>query len=254
VKITMMTSARNGMPYLEQCLESIVVAAEGLDVEIHYADACSTDGSAECAARLIGADNVRIEPDNGFGDAVNKAFRRCTGEIFAALPADDLLAPDALRHVAAAFEANPRAGWGVGMYEIIDAADRPIRPLHTRYKNFAVRHFHPWWLMAENILPWVSFFVRRDFRAEIGDLINEKECLANDYDYFIRCTKRARPLIIPYVLGRWRYHPTSNSGSQMRRMSQDAWKVCRSHTSNPLLLGLNAICSTRNALLFDKVG
>ena len=47
--------------------------------------------------------------------------------------------------------------------------------------------------MAENILPWVSFFIRRDFRFEIGDLINEKECLANDYDYFIRCTKRSRP-------------------------------------------------------------
>jgi len=50
MKITMFTSARNGMPYLANCLESILVAAEGLDVEILYADACSTDGSAECRA------------------------------------------------------------------------------------------------------------------------------------------------------------------------------------------------------------
>lgn len=34
MKITMFTSARNGMPFLENCLESTLVAAEGLDVEI----------------------------------------------------------------------------------------------------------------------------------------------------------------------------------------------------------------------------
>ncbi len=254
MRITMFTSARNGMPYLENCLRSILVAAQGLDVEILYADACSTDGSAACARRLLGADRVRVEPDGGFGDAVNKALPRATGEVFAALPADDLLAPDALRHVAAAFTAQPQAGWAIGMYDIVDAAERPIRPLHKGYKNFAVRHFHRWWLMAENIIPWVSFFIRREFRQEIGDLINEKECLANDYDYFIRCTKRMPPLVIPHILGRWRYHATSYSGTQMRRMSWDAWRVCRSHTSNPLLLAMSAICCTRNALLFDKIG
>jgi len=254
MKITMITSSRNGMPYLECCLKSILVAAQGLDVEVLYDDACSSDGSAEVAARLLGPSRVHVENDQGFGDAINRAFRRSTGDVIGALPADDLLAPGSLGHVAAAFENNPHARWAVGLYEIIDEHEKPIRPLHTKYKNFAIRHFHPWWLMAENILPFVSFFIRRDFRLEIGDFINEKECLANDYDYFIRCAKKSRPLIIPHVLGRWRYHANSNSGSAMRRMSMDAWKVCCRHTSNPLLLGLNAMCSARNALLFNKIG
>lgn len=254
MRISIITSSRNGMPYLEQSLKSIVAASRGLDVEILYEDCCSTDGSADCARRLIGADRVNVEPDDGFGDAVNRAFRKCTGDIIGALPADDLLAEQSLGHVAAAFNAHPEARWAIGMYEIIDADGNRTRAFHTAYKNFAVRHFSRWWLMAENIIPFVSFFMRRDFRLEIGDLQHESENLANDYDYFIRCAKRSKPLVIPHVLGRWRYHPTSQTGQNIRRMSWDAWKVCRRHTRNPLLLAANAVCSLRNALVFDKVG
>ena len=254
MKISMITSSRNGMLYLETCLQSIVTSARGLDVEILYEDCCSTDGSADCARRLIGAEHVNVEPDAGFGDAVNRAFRKCTGDVVAALPADDMLAEPCLRLVSDAFDAHPEAKWAIGMYEIVDASGKPTRPLHTAYKNFAVRHFSRWWLMAENIIPFVSFFIRRDFRSEVGDMLNETECLANDYDYFIRCAKRVRPLVIPHVLGRWRYHPTSQTGRNLRRMSWDAWNVCRSHTRNPLLLAANALFSLRNALVFDKVG
>lgn len=254
MRLTVVVSARNGMPYLEACLASILRAAEGLDVEVLYEDATSTDGSAACARRLLGDARVNVEDDDGFGDAVNRAFRKSTGDVFAAIGADDMLDPDALGHVVRAFAANPDARWAIGMYEIIDESGRPTRKLHTAYKNFAIRHFCRPWLMAENIIPNVSFFIRRDFRLEVGDFINERESLANDYDYFIRCAKRARPLVIPHVLGLWRYHRSSQSGRNMRRMSMDAWKVCRSHTSNPLYLAANALCSLRNALLFDKVG
>lgn len=254
MKISMITSARNGMPYLEQCLASIVAASRGLDVEIFYEDCCSTDGSAECAKRVIGTGRVNVQPDDGFGDAVNRAFRKCTGDVIGALPADDMLSERSLHHVADAFARNPDAKWGIGMYEIIDADGNLTRPLHTAYKNFAVRHFSRAWLMAENIIPFVSFYIRRDFREEVGDLLHESQCLANDYDYFIRCAQRARPLVIPHVLGRWRYHPTSQTGRNIRRMSWDAWRVCRQHTRNPLLLAANAVCSLRNALVFDKMG
>jgi glycosyltransferase involved in cell wall biosynthesis len=173
MKISMITSSRNGMPYLQQCLSSIVAASRGLDVEILYEDCCSTDGSAECARQLIGASRVNVEPDEGFGDAVNRAFRKCTGEVIGALPADDLLSERSLHYVAEAFSRNPEAKWGIGMYEIIDSEGRPTRHLHTAYKNFAVRHFSRSWLMAENIIPFVSFYIRRDFRVEVGDFLHE---------------------------------------------------------------------------------
>ncbi len=254
MRITVAVSARNGMPYLEKCLTSILRAGEGLDIEVFYGDACSTDGSADCARRLLGDSHVNVQDDEGWGDAVNRIFRKSSGDIFAAIGADDMLAPESLHHVATGFAAHPEARWAIGLYEIIDEQDRPTRRFHNAYKNFAIRHFCRSWLMAENIIPNVSFFIRRDFREEIGDLLLERETLANDYDYFIRCAKRAKPLIIQHVLGRWRYHRTSQSGSNMRRMSKDAWNVCRSHTRNPIYLVANAVCSLRNAFLFDKVG
>jgi glycosyltransferase involved in cell wall biosynthesis len=254
MKITMIVSSRNGMPYLERCLKSIVVASSGLDVEVLYEDGCSTDGSAECAARILGPSAVNIQHDRGFSDAVNRAYRRATGDVVGVLPSDDMLAPESLRHVADAFASHREAQWGIGYYEIIDANDAPIRPLHTWYKNRAIRNFRLWRLMLENIVPYVSFFIRRPFRDSIGDFLTEEVNISNDYDYFIRCAKRCKPLIIPHVLGRWRYHATSNSGSRMWRMSWDAWKVCRSHTSNPFIIAANGACCLRNALLFDKIG
>lgn len=254
MKLTMIVSGRNGMPFLERCLKSVVTASRGLDVQVLYQDGCSTDGSVEYAARLLGADAVHEEADEGFSDGVNRALRRATGDVVGSLPADDMLAPDALRFVAEAFAANPTAQWGIGYYEIIDANDVPIRPLHTWYKNRAVRNFRLWRLMLENIVPLVSFFIRRNFRESVGDFITERESIACDYDYFIRCAKRCDPLVIPHVLGRWRYHATSSSGSRMGRMSWDAWKVCRAHTSNPFIIAANGLYCLRNALLFDKVG
>jgi len=254
VTISIAVSARNGMPYLEECIASILRAGEGLDAVVHYADACSSDASVDCARRLLGDDQVNVEEDEGWGDAINRIFSKSTGDIFGAIGADDMLAPDSLMHVSRAFAENPGARWAIGLYEIIDEQNRPIRRFHCAYKNFAIRHFRRPWLMAENIIPNVSFFIRRDFREEVGEMLLERETLANDYDYFIRCAKRARPLIIPHVLGRWRYHRTSQSGRNMHRMSRDAWKVCRSHTRNPIYLAANALCSLRNALLFDKVG
>ena len=252
--ITVALSARNGMPYLEACIASILQAGEGLDVEVRYEDALSSDDSAACARRLLGGDHVNVQEDEGWGDAVNRIFRKSTGEIFAAIGADDMLAPESLRHVSRAFAANPGARWAIGLYEIIDEHDQPTRRLHTAYKNFAIRHFCRPWLMAENIIPNVSFFIRRDFREDVGDMLLERETLANDYDYFIRCAKRSSPLVIPHVLGRWRYHRNSQSGRNMQRMSKDAWNVCRSHTRNPIYLAANAACSLRNAFLFDKIG
>lgn len=253
MKITIAVSAKNGMPYLESCLESILNGNKGEPVEILYEDACSDDGSIECAKKILGEKPVHVEKDNGCGDGINRAFRRSSGDIFASIGSDDMLEPDSLKYVSEAFRKNPDARWAVGFYEIMDDQGRPIRRMHTLYKNFALRHFSFPWLLIENIIPNVSFFIRRDFRDEVGDFINEKECLANDYDYFIRCARLAPPMIIPHVIGRWRYHRASQSGRNMKRMSMDAWKVCRRHTSNPVFLLLNAMCGVRNAFLYNKI-
>lgn len=254
MRFTVAISARNGMPYLSDCLKSVLEASEGLDVEVFYEDAVSSDGSAECARRILGDSRVNVQNDEGFGDALNRVFRKSTGDVLSCLGADDMLAPHSLRHVEHAFASNPDAQWAVGLYQIIGPDGMPTRHLHTNYKNFAIQHFSRSWLFAENIVPHVSFFIRREFRAKIGDILNEKETISNDYDYFLRCVNVCPPLIIPEVLGIWRYHATSQSGSNMRRMSWDAWTACRKNTSNPFLISLNALCSLRNALLFHLVG
>jgi glycosyltransferase involved in cell wall biosynthesis len=238
------------MPYLEKCLESILTAAKDLPIEILYEDALSTDGSLECAIRLLGPTQVNSQADSGYGEALNRAFKKAKGEIFYAIPADDILDPNSLKLVLDAFDKNPSAQWAIGLYKIIDQDGLPTRILHSTYKNFAILNFRTSWLFVENIIPFVSFFIKRTFREEIGEILSERVSLANDYEYFLRCAKRSSPLIIPHTLGIWRYHCNSQSGKNMTKMSFDCWKACVTQTNNIFLIALNLIFSVRNALFY----
>ena len=94
---------KNGMPYVRDAAASLEAQAFE-DYELVVQDSASTDGTTEFLRELRRPD-VRVvsEPDAGLGDAYNRAFPRCSGEIVGTLDADNLILPDALETVDALF-------------------------------------------------------------------------------------------------------------------------------------------------------
>jgi len=65
------------------------------------------------------------QPDTGQSDALNRGFRRATGEIIGWLNADDRYRPGSLQIIADTFAANPHIDILYGDY----IRDRRLRPL-----------------------------------------------------------------------------------------------------------------------------
>jgi len=92
--------------WLKLCIASV---ADQQDVEVEHIvqDSCSDDGTQDW---LPHDKRVKafIEKDQGMYDAVNRGYRRATGDILAYLNCDEQYLPGALAAVRDFFEKNPR--------------------------------------------------------------------------------------------------------------------------------------------------
>jgi glycosyltransferase involved in cell wall biosynthesis len=97
----------NSAQFLSECLTSIA-KQDYPALEVVVVDNCSTDATATIVNRFPQLNTRFIcEPDRGQPDAVTKGLRIATGEIAHWHAADDILLPNALHRVAAAFMADP---------------------------------------------------------------------------------------------------------------------------------------------------
>jgi glycosyltransferase involved in cell wall biosynthesis len=169
---------KNGMPYVREAVASLE-AQTFEDYEVVIQDAASTDGTAEfLRERLPGAD-MRSEPDSGLGDAYNRAFPRCRGEIVGTLDADNLVPPNALDSVDAIFREHETAAAIYGAVEMIDAEGRPLR-------LFVPEPYDLYKVMRCELVPPMStgYFDRRRCASELrGDGVSTT---VQDYDLWLR--------------------------------------------------------------------
>lgn len=102
--------------YLEQCLEAVHRASQGLQVEILVVDNLSTDGSVsylrERFPKVIFIEN---KVNLGFARANNQAIRMSSGKYVLLLNPDTLITERTLNDFVEFMEAHPEAG-GVGAY------------------------------------------------------------------------------------------------------------------------------------------
>jgi glycosyltransferase involved in cell wall biosynthesis len=171
------------MPFVREAVASL--EAQTLDdYEFIIQDAASTDGTAEFLRELRLPD-VRMvsEPDNGLGDAYNRAFPRCRGEIVGTLDADNLMVPNALEAVDDLFRKHPTAVAIYGSVTMIDATGREVR-------LFVPAAFDQRALMRCELVPpfSTSFFHRQRCGPELrGD---ESLTAAQDFELWLRLSER----------------------------------------------------------------
>ena len=102
--------------YVEQCLESVRRASEGLRVEVFVVDNLSTDGSvAYLRERFPEVTFIENRENVGFARANNQAIRQSKGKYVLLLNPDTIVSEDTLARFVAFMEAHPEAG-GAGAY------------------------------------------------------------------------------------------------------------------------------------------
>ena len=189
--ISIVTPSFNQVLYLEKTIRS-VLGQDYPRIEYIIVDGGSKDGSVDIIKKY--ADKLAwwiSETDEGQTDAINKGFRRATGQILAWLNSDDTYEPGAVSAAVNYLQAYPDVGMVYADCNFIDGQDRVIGKfgaVQTDYKRLRQGYVH---------IPQQTMFFRADLWREVGPL-DPSFYFAMDYDLWVRIASRAE---IKYLQG-----------------------------------------------------
>lgn len=159
MRLSIITPSFRASNWLRLCIAS-VADQQGVEVEHIVQDSCSDDGTQDWLPRERRV-QAFIEKDQGMYDAVNRGFRRASGEILAYLNCDEQYLPGALKKVHDFFAAHPEVDVVVADTIVTDGAGEYI--------------CHRYALRPYSYALWVTFpvltsslFIRRRVLAEKG--------------------------------------------------------------------------------------
>lgn len=206
-KISVVVPSFNQGQFLEETLVSLL-SQNYPDLEILVVDGGSTDHSVSVIRRYEKHLAWWVsEKDSGQSEAINKGFRRATGEIITWLNSDDIYSPDTLQTVAAGLNAETSAGFfhgksrlfGEGLSEKIVGTDQML----TLHDYLPYMRF-----------PQPSSFFRKRVIDTIGPL-NEELHYAMDFELCVRAILAGEhPLQSFAILSGYRMHTASKSNNE----------------------------------------
>jgi glycosyltransferase involved in cell wall biosynthesis len=221
MKFSIITPSYNQGRFIRDCIES-VRAQDGIETEHVIVDACSTDETLSILKEYAHL-KWTSEPDKGQTDAINKGFRRATGDWLMWLNADDYLLPGALRKVAEFAAANPDADVIYGDCDFVDEAGRFLR--HKREFDFDFNML----LFYGCYIPSTSTFYRRKI-VDDGFLLDPtyKNCM--DFEYYLKLAHAGyRFRHMPATLANFRWHDSNVSTVHAARRYRERLRLQRQY-------------------------
>jgi len=133
MKFSIITPSFRNSEWLKLCIAS-VADQQGVELEHIVQDSCSDDGTGDW---LPHDKRVKafIEKDSGMYDAVNRGYRRATGDILAYLNCDEQYLPGALAAVKKFFEENPKVEVLLAGTVVTDGEGKYICHRHSLVPN-----------------------------------------------------------------------------------------------------------------------
>ncbi len=231
--ISIVTPTLNADRHLEQTIQS-VLSQDYLPAEFFVQDGDSSDGTGAILAkyeeRLSGC---TCEPDRGQADAINRAFKRCSGDILAWINADDFYEPGAFARAADALIANPGASAVVGAAWMAFPDGTSTRRTPADLSRSGLLRWR------ENWIAQPAVFFRRDAWERVGPL-DESLGWAFDFDLWLRLSEIGPLVPIDAVLATFREHPASKSFCGAEHMRAETAQVITRHASPTELADLFA--------------
>lgn len=217
LKFTIVTPSYNQGTYLEQTISSVI--RQGYPcMEYGVIDGGSTDISVDVIRQHSNAITFWMsEKDHGQADAINKGFRRATGDIVAWINSDDVYSADAFNTVASVFDENKDVEIVYGNCHVIDKTGAVIG--EERSENFDLST-----LLLGNRLPQPATFFRRSVLEEVGYL-REDLHYSFDYEYWLRCALAGKRFKhIDTTLASFRIHDSSKTELDATRFNEDTFR------------------------------
>lgn len=226
----------NHRAYVGAAIDSIL-GQTYRNVELIVIDDGSSDGSAALIEQLSGKHGFMFisQANRGLAATLNRGIEISRGKYLALLASDDLYLPDKLEILVARLEQmGPDYAVACGDADFIDETGAPLEMAvgSKRYTSFLDYHSLPYPvdferefgrfpdLVANNYIPAMSALLRREAVVEVG-MFNESVAL-EDWDLWLRLSRKYRFAFSPRVLARYRVHGANSVTTMTSRLFDDA--------------------------------
>jgi len=185
MKFSIVTPSFRNSNWLKLCIES-VADQQGVELEHIVQDSCSDDGTQDW---LPHDKRVKafIEKDGGMYDAVNRGYRRATGDILAYLNCDEQYLPGTLASVREFFEANPEVEVALAGTIVTDGEGKYICHRHQMIP-------HPRHVWFRFPILTSSIFIRRKVVSERGIFFDTRWRDLGDFHWMLALMKNKVPM------------------------------------------------------------
>jgi glycosyltransferase involved in cell wall biosynthesis len=216
MRVSIITPSFNQGEFIEQTIQSVLNQNHD-DVEHIVIDGGSTDNTVSILKKYPHLIWVS-EKDSGQSNAINKGFKRATGEILAWLNSDDFYEENIFKSIVEYFGAHPDC---MLLYGDITFVDRRGHLL-TSFSGSTIDYTKL--VECPDIVRQPSSFWRRQVVEECNG-VDENLHLVMDFDFFLRIGKRHRFHYFPCNLSFYRYYEQNKSLSMARRQVAEFYKV-----------------------------
>ena len=184
-RISIVTPSFNQEQFIEETIRSVLLQNYP-DLEYIIIDGGSTDKTIEIIRKYDPWITSWVsEPDNGQSQAINRGFRKCTGELVNWICSDDMLCKNALKNLAAQFKNDNHALF-IGKGLRIDQNSRIIDEIYpSAIKNIEdLLDLKNFWRKSDSIMQQSCFYPRKEV-IDSGYL-NEENHYSMDYELWGR--------------------------------------------------------------------
>jgi len=182
---SIVTPSFRSSSWLKLCIAS-VAGQQGVELEHIVQDSCSDDGTQEWLPQDKRV-KAFIEKDGGMYDAVNRGYRRASGDVLAYLNCDEQYLPGALKAVADFFEANPKIEVALAGTIVVNGEGKYICHRHQMIP-------HPQGVWFRFSILTSSIFIRRKVITERGIFFDTKWRDLGDFHWMLALMKNKVPM------------------------------------------------------------
>lgn len=187
MKFSIITPSFRNSAWLKLCIAS-VADQQGVELEHIVQDSCSDDGTLDWLPQDPRV-KVFVEKDAGMYDAVNRGYRRATGDILAYLNCDEQYLPGALAAVEKFFEAHPQVEVVLAGSIVTDGDGNYLCHRHSLVPS---RH-HVWFRFP---ILTSSIFIRRKVIHERGIFFDTKWRDLGDFHWMLALMREKVPMAV----------------------------------------------------------